>query len=305
MWCNHCCRWGGTEMIENLGHGTCTIHDVLTNCNLNVASDIHLQKLIDHIQQLQPRIIKKSDITELSVILTSKSPRLLWSVVFNCIANQPSTVVDLDDTVIETIWSNGVYGSVRYRWLILRSCARETQGKPILSEEWNTIFSALVDTTDWTAFAIEHTADFLALPFGTRSTTILRHPCVSDRYVIHVEVHHVIPCLSVIRRHHPISAWQCLYRMLQYCDVGMSVNPIGDKHVPKFVTICNGLVATGFAEDTELVLIFQCAVNALYVLTSGTIVPGVTNDIAKFIQTYKFTPFLVGELYYGRHLRFS
>jgi hypothetical protein len=284
MWCNACCRCGGSEMIECLVRETCTIHDVLTKCNLNSASDIRLQLLLDHIRQLQPRTVKRNDVAELSAILTPTSPSLLWSVAFQCLANQSSTVLELDGVLDEAMWSCRVYDSVRYRWLNVWKNARRSQGIQITSEEWMRMFSAVAETTNWTAFAVEHATDFLALPFGTKSTTVLQHQRASDAFVIHVKLHHVLPCLSVIRRHSPFAIWQCLYCMLQYCEVVVHADPIDHENVAVMVTICDDFVAMGVAEGMEDALVFECAVNALYALTSGTVVPGVRNDTANLIR---------------------
>ena len=101
MLCNGFCRCGGDEIIEGLRRQTYDIHDVLTKCNLNRSNPDRLRELLIYIRELQPHNITKDDIVELSDILTSKSSTLLWSVAFQCIANQPAAILDLN-AVLDT-----------------------------------------------------------------------------------------------------------------------------------------------------------------------------------------------------------
>ena len=58
----------------------------------------------------------------------------------------------------------------------------------------------------------------------------------------------------------------------------------------KYLNICDEIVdGEEFAKDSDDALVFECAVNALYVLTSGTAIPRVTtnDNTIDFIHNYK------------------
>ena len=304
------CRCGGDEMIIDLQE-TNNIHNVLTMCNLNRVSPEKLRELLDYIYKLPLRTITRNDVEELSAILTINSPSLLWSIAFQCLANQPLSILDLN--AVYDIWSCRAYGSVRYRWLLLWSKAMNAQGIQITSEQWAPIFSSLVDTTNWGDFDAVHATDFIALPFGTETTSIRVHHRVHDNYVIHVSIEHVLPCLSTISQFSPIHIWKCVNCMLQMCKAVDISSEVHEKDRVLFtrdrmLSICDAFAnKEPFLDSTDDALIFECAVNALFILTCGSEIPrSTTNEnTTLFIQqSYKNSNQKWG-IYNGRLLRFT